>query len=174
MDTMDWKSVIAALPENNRFDPAEKNDSAETPTLRLSAEIRPSATGSLLGMSDAVEADVSIVNHGTDRINIKEVGLQVDGGDIPFPFEVYGTGDQVPDHLPAQDSFEFSRILHEYSTLEKIRNHHEINVYVIDGIRRRLSGKVIVDSSLSKSIKGSGGVGQAKERDQHAKWEAGD
>ena len=151
MDTVDWKSVIAALPENDRFDTAEKNDPEEKHTLRLSAEITPSTTGSLLGMDDAVEAEVSIVNCGTDRINIKEVGLQVDGGDIPFPFEVYGTGGRVRDHLPAQDSYEFSRILHDHNTLEKIRNHHEINVYVIDGIRRRMSGKVIVDSSLTQS-----------------------
>ena len=151
MDTTNWESVIAALPENNRFNPAEKNDSAETPTLRLSSEIRPSTTGSLLGMGDVVDAHVSIVNHGMDHINIKELGLQVDGEDIPFPFEVYGTGDPIPVHLPARDSYEFSRILYDDHTLEKIRNHHEINVYVIDGILRRMSGKVIVDSSLTRT-----------------------
>ena len=151
IDTVDWKSAIAALPDNNRFDTAENPGPAEEHPLSLSAEIRPSMIGSSLGMGDAVDADVSIVNHSTDRINIKEVGLKVDGEDIRFPFEVYGTGDQIPDHLPARDSCNFSRILHRQNTLEKIRNHHEINVYVIDGILRRMSGMVIVDSSLTQT-----------------------
>lgn len=155
MDTVDWKSVIAALPGINRFHPPEKDDSAETPTLRLTAEIRPSTTGSVLGLSDAVEADISIVNHGNDHINIKEIGLQADGEDMPFPFEAYGTGDQIPDHLSARDSYQFSRILHDDHILEKIRNHRELNVYVIDGILMRMSGEVIVDSSITQSTKGS-------------------
>ena len=146
MDTVDWKSVIAALHENNRFDTAERNEAEEEHTLCLSAEVRPSTTGSLLGMGDAVDADVTIVNHGMERINIKEVGLQVDGEDIPFRFKANGTGDNIPDHLPARDSAKFSRIF----ASQKIRDHYELNVYVVDGTRRRTFAKVIVDPSFTQ------------------------
>ena len=149
MDTEDWKSVIAALPENKRFDPSGNNDPEETHTLRLSAEIRPSVTGSFLGMSDAVDAVVSIVNDSMEQVNIKEVGIQADGEDSPFRFAANGTGNNIPAHLSARDSCEFSRIVASQSTLQKIREHYELNVYVIDGTLRRTSAKVIVDPSLT-------------------------
>ena len=155
MDTGDWKSVIAALPENNRFEPSDNNDPEEPHTLRLSAELKPSTTGSFLGMSDAVDAVVCIINDGTEQINIKEVGLQADGEDIPFRFEANGTGDNIPDQLLAKDSSQFSRILSRKNTLQKIRDHDELNVYVIDGTRRRTSAKVIVDPSLTQSTDGT-------------------
>ena len=97
-------------------------------------------------MGDAVDADVTIVNHGMERINIKEVGLQVDGEDVPFRFKANGTGDNIPDHLPARDSAKFSRIF----ASQKIRDHYELNVYVVDGTRRRTFAKVIVDPSLTQ------------------------
>lgn len=145
LDTEDWKSVIAALPENNRFDPSDNNDPEEPNALRLSANIRSSATASFLGMSDAVDADVSIVNHSSEGINIKEVGLQVDGEDIPFPFEALGSGHNIPRYLSARDSSTFLRIVTNTNAVQKIRDHGELNVYVIDGTLRRTSAKVIVD-----------------------------
>ena len=102
-------------------------------------------------MSDAVDAVVSIINDGMEWINIKQVGLQADGEDIPFRFEANGTGDNIPDHLPAKDSSQFSRIVASQNTLQRIREHSELNVYVIDGTRRRTSAKVIVDPSLTQS-----------------------
>ena len=151
MDTEDWKSVIATLPENNRFDPSDNNDPEEPQTLRLSATIRPSATGSFLGMRDAVDAVVSIVNDSTEQITIKQVGLQADGKDFPFRFAANGTGDNIPDHISAKDSSEFSRTVASQDTLQKIREHHELNVYVIDGTRIRTSAKVMVDPLLTQS-----------------------
>ena len=101
-------------------------------------------------MSDAFDVVVSIVNPGMEQINIKQVGLQIDGEDIPFRFEANGTGDNIPDHLPARDSAGFSRILASQNTLQKIRDHYELHVYVIDGTRRRTFAKVTVDSSLTQ------------------------
>ncbi len=121
MHTVDWKSVIAALPGNSLIHTAENTEAEEEQTLSLSAEIRTSTTGSLLGMGDAVDADISIVNLGTDHINIKEMGIRADGEDIPLPSKVYGTGGNIPDRLLARDSYKFSRKLSADHTLEKIK-----------------------------------------------------
>ena len=150
LSAADWKSVIAALPENNdHFNTDQKNDKQEEPSLHLSAEVRPSTTGTSIGMENSVDAEVSVVNHSTNPINIKEVGLQIDGEDVPFPFESGGTGGHIPDNISAQDSFRVSRILYKKHTIEKIRSHDEINIYMIDGTLKRTLGIVTVHPSIT-------------------------
>ena len=52
-------------------------------------------------------------------------------------------------YLPKTQS-QFSRTLAGQNTLQKIRDHYELNVYVVDGTRRRTFAKVIVDPSLTQ------------------------
>ena len=72
------------------------------------------------------------------------------GWNIPFRFEANGTGDISQTTYLLKIQLNFSRIFANQNTLQKIRDHYELNVYVVDGTRRRTFAKVIVDPSLTQ------------------------